>query len=351
LTIIAAVPYIGSFMFPMLASLAAVVSLLQVPPAADAAPTMSQLRARLTAYEAQVAAGKANASELESIAADTIWELTGSADPVTLVQACSSTFARDAECRAKLWALARKAGASRPHRVEAAAVLARRKDADAAPYLLQLVSGLPPAQLAPLAGALTAVPVEKSVPLLRRLLESDAAAAQEAACRVLREIDTGASREAIQAFLANAPRGTSAWNACTIAAAKLGDPAAQRLTTFISMHLAGDQLIDAADIMMDTDRDRAVSVLMQVTRESRGYPQFEAADRLANIRPEITTDIMEFGLGSDRPEMVAAALELHRSLRLDPNPPIRARMVDANPLVRLRAAETTLAAARRARAG
>lgn len=337
----------------MLASLVAAASLLQVAQLPGAVPTASQIRARLTAYETQVAAGRADAAELESIAADTVWEVTNSADPVAVVQACSSTFAREADCSGKLWTLARNKTTALPHRVEAAAVLARRKDAGAAPYLLELVSALPAPRLAPLAPSLVAVPAQKSVPLLRGLLQSDVPAAQQAGCRTLGWIDTGDSREAIQAFLAAAPRGTHAWNACTLAAAKLGDPFAQRMAAFISMHLAGDELIDAADILMNEDRERAVSVLMQVTRESRGYPQLEAADRLANIRPEITTDIMHFALASNRPEMVAAALELHRSLRLEPDPLIRARMVDANPLIRLRAAETTLAAAerRRGRAG
>ena len=322
-------------------------SLLQTP---AAPPTLADVRARLMTYEESLAkGGPVPEDELASIASAVVSQVAASEHADAALEACSSDYWSAPSCRERLWATAKQTTAEVRHRARAAAALARRGEKGARELLAGIVKALPRTRLAEVAPVLPLLPAEQSVPLLTVMLTGSNPGEQVVACRTLAEIDDASSREAVAAYTQSSPRGTPSWFACTLAAAKLGDPLAQRMAGYLTNHLSGDDLIEAAEILMADDRERAIGILMQVTRESRGFPQLDAADRLATERPEIAEDVMAQGLASGRPELVAAALEVHRSLRLAPSADVRARLADADPLVRLRAAETVLAAERRRR--
>ena len=327
-------------------------ALLQATPVQDTPAAAAKIRSRLAAYEVRLAAGRAETGELAAIAKDVLQSTAASRNAHAVIQTCSSSFFADETCTAKLWEIARRTTAAFEERARAAAALARRGDKEAAGYLLQIVKPAPAARLAGVADALLTLPAERSVPLLEPLLQSKEPAAQTAACRILAKIDSAESRQAVRAFVAAAPRGTGPWHACMVASARLGDPEAHRMLRPLTHYMSGDDLVAAAEGLLPEDQDLAVSFLMQVTRESRGFPQLEAAERLAPFRPEIAADIMEYALASPEPELRAAALEVHRTLRLDPSKKVRDLLVDSNPLVQLRAGETVLAwEARRKSAG
>ena len=328
-------------------------AVLQEPAATPPAPTLAELRNQLSAYEERAAVGRAEAADLVAIANAVLQRTLRSTNPHAVVHTCSSPFAPDADgCASKLWAIAKRPAVALEHRASAAAALAHRGDKDAASYLYGLVKGAKPAQLATGAFTLMALPSERAVPLLEAMLKSGDPAVQVAACRTLAQVDSGESRQVLSTYLAAAPKGTGPWFACTIAAGKLGDPEAQRTTRFITNHLGPDDLLAASEVLLVEDQELALSLLMQATRQSRGMPQLEAAERLAPHRPDIATDIMEHALSNGDPLMRAAALELHRTLQLEPSREVRGLLLDPNPLVQVRAAEAVLAwEARQRRAG
>jgi hypothetical protein len=107
--------------------------------------------------------------------------------------------------------------------------------------------------------------------------------------------------------------------------------------------------VRAAGVLLETNQEFAIGVLLQVTRQGRGLAPLEAASRLVPYRPDVATDLMDYTLPSSNPLFRAAALELHRSLRLEPSRAVRALLLDPQPLVQLRAVETVLAWAARQR--
>jgi hypothetical protein len=330
------------------ASIAAVLLILMALPAR--AQPADEVRDRLAAYEKGIAAGRADNGELAAIATLVLDRTVLSTQPNAMIQACSSRFLKDAaDCNAKLWALARRTGAALAHRASAAAALAERKDKEAPAYLFEIVKGAPAQQLAPIAFLLRSLPAERSVPLLAPLLRSGNEAAAVEGCRALAQVSSAESLKAVNEYLESAPRGTPQWFACTLAAARLGDPAGLRTSGFITNYLAGEDLVTAADLLLTSDPERALSLLLQTTRESPGMARLEAAERLTELRPQVSADIMEQALKSDQAGTRAAALEIHRRLRLEPSPEVRRLLLDPDPIVQLRAAETVLAADARRR--
>ncbi len=325
--------------------------LAATPPQEAQPPTAAQLRARLAAYEKAVEDRRPNPEELSAIAkgvmARSLLPTAGDA----LVVACSSKVWTDPECPDKLRAMARRKTAAVEPRARAAAALVALKDKEAAAGLLAILKPLPLARLAALAPTLEALPAKQSAPLLDAMLESNTPDVQVAACRTLAHIDAPETRQSLAAYLAKAPKGTVPWYSCVLASAQLGDPANQQMARYITNYLAGDELLAAADLWMTVDRDRAISHLQQITRESRGLARFEAAERLAPTHPEEAQTIMDQGLADDRPEIKAAALELHRVMRIEPSREVRALLLDPDPVVAIRAAETILAADERRRGG
>ena len=102
--------------------------------------------------------------------------------------------------------------------------------------------------------------------------------------------------------------------------------------------------------LVDEDIEGAIRLYMAVTREGRGIAPLEAAERLISHRPDIAQEAVREALKSADPMVRAAALEVHRKLKLEPEADIRALLFDASGLVRVRAAEVIAAwAADRAR--
>ena len=330
------------------ASIAGLVLLATALP--SRAQPANDVRDRLAAYEQGIAAGRADNGELAAIATLVLDRTALSTQPNAMIQACSSRFLKDTrDCNGKLWALARRSGAALAHRASAAAALIERKDKEAAAYLFEILKAAPPQQLAPLAFLLRALPPERSVPLLAPLLRAGNEAGAVEGCRALAQISNAESLKVINEYLESAPRGTPQWFACTLAAAKLGDPAGMRTAGFITNYLAGEDLVSAADLLMGSDQERALGLLLQTTRESPGMARLEAAERLTELRPQVSTDIMAQALKSDQAATRAAALEIHRRLRLEPSAEVRRLLLDPDPVVQLRAAETVLAADARRR--
>jgi HEAT repeat protein len=314
-------------------------------PRRAAQPIAAQIRARLTTYEQQAAAGRQDPAELAAIASTVLEDATRSPDVTAATEACSSPFLKkDVNCTVTLWTVARRPAATLAHRVRAAAALVNRKDQDAAGYLFDLVKAVPGPQLAPFAESLRALPARKAVPLLASMLQSSDPAAHISGCQALSHIDAPESLQVVKDYLTSAPRGTRAWYICTIAAAKLGDPDGQRTTGYITSYLSGDELVSAGDVLLNLDQERAIGLFMQAARESRGLAQLDAAARLVPFRPEIATEIMEGALSNNEPGMRAAALQLHRALKIEPSRHVRQRLLDSSPLVQVRAAETILSA-------
>ena len=305
----------------------------------------AELHARLKQYEARAAGtGHQVAAELAQIANAVLLTTAASNNADAVIHTCSSAFFKEAgNCATSLWQIAKRATAALAHRANAAKVLAARGDKQAKPYLLELVKSVPPDKLAASAAALLAIPAERAVPILAGMLQSGKPAAELSACRTLAQIDDAESGRVINAFLTSAPRGTPSWYACTIAAATLGDAEARRMTRFIHTYLADEDLIAAAEVLQSEDPELATSLLLQTTRQGNDFSRLDAADHLITMRPDLATDIMEFGLKSTDAMIRAAALELHRNLHAEPSRKVRALLLDPNPLVQLRAAETILA--------
>jgi hypothetical protein len=299
-------------------------------------------RQRLAAYEQQVAAGKADPAILGAIAAAVLEGNAASTNPIAMTEACASDFAKHADCSVKLWALARRSNAPLVDRARAAAVLVRAKDKDAPQYVLDLAAKATRPQLVSIAPALAVLPPDASLPLLLPLLNSPDPAEMTTACRLMSDIDARETRQAIQAFLVTVPRGTQPWFACVLAAARLGDPEAQQTSRSITTYLGGLDLVAAADVVQSTDQELAVSLLLQATRQARGVVRLEAADRLVSLRPEVASNIVAETLRETDPELRAAALLVHRHLKIEPGPDVRALMLDSDAGVRLRAAEAVL---------
>lgn len=328
---------------------ALVLAALLQSPAAAAPPTAAQLRARLVAYERNAAANRPDPAELAAIATGVLQRATLSTNADAVVVACSSKVWTDAGCSAKLWAIARRTTATLDTRAHASAALVALKDDAAAPFLYSLVKAAAPARLAAAAPTLKSLPARQSVPILAGMLGSKSPDAEVAACRTLAGIDAAESRQVISDYLSGAPPGTPSAYACILASAALGDPANVRMAGYITNHLSEDNLVAAAEVLMNVDRTRAISHFLQATRESRGLPRLDAAERLASLEPEAAQQVMEQSLADDRPEIRAAALELHRLMAREPSREVRNLLLDPNPIVQVRAAETVLAADARRR--
>lgn len=320
--------------------------------ASAAQPVPADLRGRVAAYEAQAAKGKANAEELVAIGKSILEQgLATSVPPGVVIQTCTSPFAPDSDtCVRRLWEVARLRSVPLAHRTGAAAALATRKDREAAPFLEELIKGVAPGLLVGSAEALLALSAEQSVPVLSRMLDSGEPATMTAACRVLGAIDASESRRSLGAFLASTPRGTQPWFACTIAAARLGDSEARQTSRFITNYLREFDLISAAEVLVEADQELAVSLLLQVTRQAQGVVRLEAADRLVRLRPDVAREVAESALESPQAPIRAGALRVLRSLKTEPDKNVRARLLDPDPLVRLRAAEIVIDADGRRRA-
>src|SRR5829696_1155643 len=315
----------------------------QAKPPAQAPSPAPTPRARLAQYEQQVVAGKADPAELVSIATIVLENGTDVTDAGPMIEACSSDFARQrTECDTTLSALSKRQTASLTDRVRAAAALVLRKQKGADALLLELARRASPSQLVGIAPSLALLPARDSVPLLASLLASGDATANTVGCRVLSDIEGTESRTAIREFLTAAPRGTQPWFACVLAAARLGDVDAQQTSRSIWTYLHGYDLVTAADVLVAIDEELAVSLLQQATREARGITRLDAADRLVKLRPEVAKSIMEETLDDQDPEIRSAALQVHRHLQLEPSWDVRGRLLDTDPVVRLRAAETVL---------
>jgi hypothetical protein len=311
----------------------------------DAPRATGEIAARLAAYERSVDAGSAAAAELEALARAVITHVANATQPEAVVLACSSSIWMAEGCPAKLWTVARARTVDIDARVRAAAALVTAKEPAAADFLVTMVKPLAPSRLPPVARFITVLKPEQSVPLLEPMLQAHDQAAETAACRALGTIDSAESRHAIAAYLSSpsAIPGMPATYACVLASAALGDPGNERMAGFIANSLNGESLIAAAEILMRSDRERAISHLQQVTRESVGLPRYEAAERLASIRPDVAKPIVEQGIRETDGHLRAAALEVHRALKLPASREVRALMVDPNPVVDLRAAEAVLA--------
>ena len=337
-------PYSRSAPMLWLSLAIAMLAGTQVPQSASTPTPETEIRTRLSAYEQSVAANRANPEELASIAATVVKQVAASQTPDAVIQACRSEYGpKDADCGPKLWSIAKQQGLSTSQRISAASVLVSRKDPEAAAFLLELAKSVPPVQLARSAELLKGLPAERAVPLLAPLLKSGDAGAAAAGCRALAAIPGQASRQAIGAFLQTAPRGTGQWFACTIAAARLGDPEAGRTTGFITPYLAGEDLLDAGDVLLPADREQGVGLYLQATRESRGLTRLEAADRLVDYKPDVAAELARLALTSNDVQVTAGALELHRHLKGEPSLQVRLFLLAADPIVQLRAAEVILA--------
>jgi hypothetical protein len=311
--------------------------------AAAAQPPTSELRARVERYEQALAQNKADDAELVATARLALEQAANAMSRRTVIEACSSTFTQnDASCQATLWRIARQTPAPLADRLAASAALVRRKAKGAADLLLELANGAKPAHLLGAVQTLIVLPPEKSVPILSRMLASDDVQTMSAACRVLGAIDSSESRQTIASFLETSPRGTTHWNACMLAAARLGNSDMQMRTRFMAVSFKGFELISGGEVLLPMDQQLATSLWLQATRQGTGLIPLEAADRLAPFEPDAAAAVMRQALQSTQIPMRAGALQVHRSLKLDPDADARARLIDVDPLVRLRAAETIL---------
>ena len=316
-----------------------------IGPVAFQATPAANIRDRLAAWEQAAAQGRTDASGLVAIATSVVTEAQQSRNPEVAIEACGSTVQAPAtSCTARLWTIARDTRTAFRLRAAAASVLVEQSVDGAAAYLLKLASAASPEELASGASLLKVLPAKQSVPLLQGLLATGSPIAHAAGCSTLGKIDTGESRTAIADYLASAPRGTRPYYVCTLAAARLGDPIAIRTTSGIANYLADADLVEAAEVL-GNDPERQTNLLMLVTRQGSSVAQLVAANALVPFRPDVASRVMTQALENDRADLRAAALEVHRTLSVDADQHVRGFLLDEDPLVRLRAAETILARA------
>ncbi|HVL68401.1 MAG TPA: hypothetical protein VM364_14155 [Vicinamibacterales bacterium] len=309
-----------------------------------AQPASTELRARLAAFEQRTSPAAGDEAELAAIADQVLREAAShGATSDVVVLACSSDFAAaNTACHDRLWRIARERSTAVHVRAEAAAALVRRGDKEASAALVELARGASARQLAAMAPSLLALPSELSLPIFSRMLSADEPAATTQACRALGEIDAFESRHAVQGFLAATPRGTGEWYACLLAAAELGDVSALQEVRFRTPYMRGVDLIAAGQVLLRVDQELGLSLLMQATRQGTDLLPLEAADRLAAARPDLARDIAEKALRSPDARARAGGLMVYRRLMLDPTPEVRSMLADADPSVRVRAAEVVL---------
>jgi hypothetical protein len=131
----------------------------------------------------------------------------------------------------------------------------------------------------------------------------------------------------------------------------LNEPDAVVSLLGLSSHLEGRALLDAADTMLSLNDDRGLDLARKITRLSGGVVQIQAAERLAHTDPAYVTKLADAKLDDPDPAVSSAVLVLEQRLSRAPGSAVRARLIDSDETVRLRAAEAVLAWVDRQRGG
>ena len=259
------------------------------------------------------------------------------------VEGCASPLVpATSTCQERLWSTVKRPAAPAEQRVRAAATLVRRGDKDAVASLTTIVANLTPRDLAPVADVLRLLPAPTAVPLLRKLLGSARSEDQIVACRVMGHFDTVEAKEALRTVVTNAPPGLQPWNTCMVARARLKEPDAMLKLAGFSRAMEGEDLLDAADAMLDNGNDQGTFLLRRLTREAPGVIQLRAAEVLAAADPDAAAKVVDAKLDDPDPAVRAQALVTELRLKRTPSERVRGKLLDSDPIVQLRAAEALL---------
>ena len=324
-------------------SLLAALLLPQLSPSTET--IRQELKRRLSDYESGNDRSAAALRPIAQLAVDAA--LSSTAFDVW-VEGCASTYApATASCDDRLRALVKKPGAPAAQRARAAAVLARvgRDTADkndALSALSAILAKMTTSELVPVVGSLRLLPAKTAVPVLLRLLGSAPVGDKVAACRTLGHFDTVEVRDALQSVVAASGPGLQPWNTCMVARARLREPDSVLKLAGFSRALEGEDLLDAANAMLETGNDQGTFLLRRLTREATGVTQVRAAGYLAAHDAEAAGKLVDVKLADPQPAVRAEALVVERRLKRIPSSTVRARLVDSDALVQLRAGEAIL---------
>ena len=94
--------------------------------------------------------------------------------------------------------------------------------------------------------------------------------------------------------------------------------------------------------MLETGNDQGTFLLRRLTREATGVTQVRAAGYLAAHDAEAAGKVVDVKIADPQPAVRAEALVVERRLKRIPSSTVRARLVDSDALVQLRAGEAIL---------
>jgi hypothetical protein len=301
---------------------------------------LHQIKARLAEYEDS---NRREPASLRPIAQLAIRSAEESQPFEVWREVCASPYRPNAaSCHERLWGVLNNARASLADRASAAVALADGGDPQSAPALFKLLSGATNRDLAQVVPTLRILSDQEATALLLRLLTSDVAGGQVAACRALGHIDTAEVRNALAEAVRQALPGLHTWNACMVARARLKEPDSVNTISGYSRYMSGDELLDASRAMVELNNEHAVFLLRRVTREAGGLEQIAAAELLAATDPAYAATVIDRKLKDQSAGVRARALVAERRLGREPSATVRSLLVDTDALVRLRAAEVIL---------
>lgn len=314
----------------------------QPPAAASARPSMQEIRSRLEAQE-KLTTRQPDPAAFARIAALAFERAARAPDRRVWFEACASQFSRNRpDCATRLQAVVNDVAIPLKDRAAAGAALVSRQVPGASTALYRLVMDLNTKQLAEVAPHLGVLPKSQSIPLLRKLLSSPVAGEQVAACRSLGTIDAPEVLPLLKEAVAQSLPSTEVWNACMVARARLREPDSVYTISGYTHYMAGEPLLNAAEVMLLVGNEQGVDVLKKVAREASPIVQLRAAAQLATTDAAFAARILEPRLQDANPAVRAQALVVERRLARTPSPRIRSMLLDSDGLVQLRAAETLM---------
>jgi len=299
-----------------------------------------ELKRRLAAYAAR---DQKDPAALRPIAQLALEAVATAPTFEVWIEACSSPYVPERSgCRDALWRTLKQQDAPLLQRVRSGAALIRRGDKSAVSLVAQLVPKLTNRELASVASAVALLPASTAAPVLLRLLGSQEVADKTAACRALGAVDIAEVRAALQSVVAQSPPSLQPWNACQVARARLKEPDSMATISGYSRYMEGEDLLHAANVMLDIGNEQGVFLLRRLTRDAPSIVQLRAAERLAATDPDAAARIVDAKINDPDPRVRAHALVVERELKR-PSDAALSKLLDKDELVQVRAAEAVLA--------
>jgi HEAT repeat protein len=266
-----------------------------------------------------------------------------SKQPIARVYACELADLAEADpCLDVLRTVAADAGAPLQARTRAAALLSRRvNEAEAAKLFEFLATTAPVAELIPLAPVLGKAPGDAAAPVALRMLKAPGDPARIAAARVLGGIDRPDVRFALDSALNGA--GPMLWSAITVARGRLGEPDALRILAGAQRHMEATDRVLAAAALTSSGDPRGNTLLALMARTQEGAPGLHAAELLLDADRQTAEKAIERALTVADPEVRSEALRLSRIAGMQVPSGADKMLADADPRVRIRAAELVVA--------